>query len=108
MHLKWHVVDGVEADQRREQPPVRFGQRVAEQETLLVEPLIELVERIEEGAERFLVGFLAGREAGLVDAVVDVLVDDRVDRIDLEAQRFRIEVERSVADRRRRRSSACG
>ena len=55
-------IDGVEADERGEQAPVRFRQPLAKQEALAREPRLQEVERVEQGAERLLIGFLRGRE----------------------------------------------
>ena len=102
-------VHGVEAHERREQAPVRLGDRVAHQVAARREARVELVERVEEPAERALVGGLRAREAGAVDAVVDVLVDERVELVDLGAQLVGQEVEARGASRRRRtRCRACG
>ena len=52
----------------------------------------EAVEGLEQRPHRFLVRLLPGGEAGLVDAVVDALVNDRVNGVDLGAQRPRVEI----------------
>ncbi len=96
-------IDGVEADERGEEPPVGLRQAVAHQEALLVELAVELVERVEERAERLFVGLLRLGEAGAIDAVVDGRVDDIVDGVDVAAQLFGIEVERYRRRMRRRR-----
>ena len=76
-------IDRVEADQRREQAPVRLGQPLAAEEALVGEPRLEPIERLEQSAERLLIGGLGGGEAGAVDPVVDGRVDTRVERVDL-------------------------
>ena len=101
-------IDRVEADERREQPPVGLGDAVADQIALAGQPLFELVERGEKLPERLLIGFLRRREAGAIDAVVDRRVDQRVDRG--RSRRAGLP-DRSRARRRpirRRPSSACG
>src|SRR5215218_664501 len=84
--LEVAVVDGVEAHQRREQPPVGERLRVAHQVALAPEALVEHVERVEEREHGLLVGLLRGREAGPVDAVVERLVDALVELGHLVAQ----------------------
>ena len=80
-------IDRVEADERREQPPVRLGRRGAGDEVaLLRQQRLEPVERIEQLSEGLLVSPLRRCETAFVDAVVDVIVDVRVDRIDVVAQ----------------------
>ena len=81
------VIDRVEANQRGEQPPVCLRDVFADEVALAREPPLDLVERAEYRAERLLVGFLRGGEAGPIDAVVHVLVNERVDAVDLFAQR---------------------
>lgn len=72
-------VDGVEADDGREESDVGLGDRVAK--VVLAAFLVALrkvgfgaVERGEERRDVALVRFLRGGEAGFVDAVVDVVV----------------------------------
>src|SRR5690606_2606796 len=81
--LEVQVVHGVEADERREEPPVGLGDRVARQPAAPCEPLLEPVERLEQRHDGLLVRLLRGGEAGAVHAVVHGLVDARVERIDL-------------------------
>ena len=57
--LEVAVIDGVEAHQRGEQPPVGLGDALADQIALPREPLLQRVQRREQLAERFLVGGLA-------------------------------------------------
>ena len=59
--LEVQVVDGVEPGQRREQPDVGLGQLAAEQEPAPAQPLLQRVQRGEQGVERLLVGGLGGR-----------------------------------------------
>src|SRR5215470_18444654 len=86
------VVHRVEADERREEPPVGFGEPIAAEVTPAREPFLEPVEGREERHDRLLVGFLRRRKAGSVDAVVERLVDAGVDRVDLRTERRRIVV----------------
>ncbi|MCY1250883.1 hypothetical protein D9M72_645740 [compost metagenome] len=85
-------IDGVEAHQRREHPPVGFGDRAAGQVAPARQPLFQLVEHVEQRGNALLVGFLARGEAGLVDAVVDSAVDASVEFVDFGAQVLRIEI----------------
>ena len=84
--LEVPVVDGVEADQRREQPDVGLGDRVADEVALVGEPVRQPV----QGSEQLLVGavvrLLGTGEPALVDAVVDVGVDALVHLVDLVTQ----------------------
>src|SRR5580693_9895739 len=84
--LEMAVIDGVETDERGEQPPVRFGDLTADQITLPRQALFELIESDENGAGGFFVGCLAGGKAGAIDAVIDVRIDEVVDAIDFGAQ----------------------
>ena len=93
------VIDGVEADERREQTPIGFGDASANEITLTGERLLQAIERGEQVAERLFVGFLAGRKAGAVNAIVHVLVDERVYLIDRRPQVLGVVV---VANRRER------
>ena len=56
-------VDSVEADERREQTDVGFGQGLAEQKPALGKLLLEPIERIEQRDDRFLIRRLRRREA---------------------------------------------
>src|SRR5260370_1664751 len=87
--LEVAVIDRVEANERGEQPPVRLRDVLADEVALAREPPLELVERTEHRAERLFVGFLRDGETCPIDAVVDVLVNERVDAVDLFAQRRR-------------------
>jgi hypothetical protein len=68
-------INRVEVDQRGEQPDVGLGQVVAEQETAMGQVRLELVQRLEQRADRFLLGDLRDCEACLVDAIVEGVVD---------------------------------
>jgi len=92
--LEVAVVHRVEADERGEQSPVGLGQVLTGEIAQLVEATLQPVQRTEYLREGLLIGFLAGGKAGPVDTVVDRRVDTRVERIDLAAQRLRIEIER--------------
>lgn len=87
------VINGVEAHQRREETPVGFRQAIADEEALVVEALIDLVERVEEGFVVLFVNRLFGRKARFVDAVVDGLVDLSIDLVDRRPLVFRIKIE---------------
>ena len=94
--LEVAVIDGIETDERAEQPPVGLGDRRAPRDSAAATSrAFELVERGEQRAKRLLVGVLRDRKAGAVDAVVDVGVDQVVDAVDLVAQRRRIVVGRA-------------
>lgn len=85
-------VHRIKADDRREEPDIRFCDRRAEIERLACflrvrEVRFDLVQGREERRDGLLVGLLRGCEAGLVHAVVDVVVGPLVCRFDLGAQR---------------------
>ena len=92
-------IDRIEPQQRRKQPPVRLGDRGAGQIAPRRQPLVQPVERLEERADRLLIGVLRGGEAGFVDAVIDRVVNSLVQRIDLFAQQLGIIVSRPRPDR---------
>jgi hypothetical protein len=96
-------VDRIEADERREQADIGFGDPLADQIALARQPRLEFIGGLEQRAHRLLIGVLQGREAGAIDAVVDRLEDLLVERIDLAAQRLRIEVRPARADAIERR-----
>src|SRR5215472_14020368 len=52
------MVDRIEAHQSSEQPPVRFGDLLAEEEWLSVQPVLQPVEHREQLAKRLLIGGL--------------------------------------------------
>ena len=86
LHLKWPTYTGskrTSVGKRRQSASVIVS---AHEVAARREARVELVERVEEPAERALVGALRAREAGAVDAVVDVLVDELVELVDLGAQ----------------------
>src|SRR5262245_21665543 len=85
-------IGDVEAHQRREQPPVGFGDAAAGEISLAREPGLELVEGGEQRVVGGLVGGLRLGEAAAVDAVVDVGIDEVVEAVDLGPQRLRVEV----------------
>ena len=101
-------IDRIETHQRGEEPPIGFGDGVADEIAPRREPFVEIVEGGEERGYRFLIGFLRGGEAGFVDAVIDGVVDARVDRVDLRAQGLRGSNRRALRPHCRRRNSACG
>ena len=76
------VINRVEADQRHEQSPVRFGHPIAEQIAAVCQPRIQFVERLEQSRRRPLVRFLATGEPCQINAVVHPLVNCLVERID--------------------------
>lgn len=89
-------VDGVEADDRREETNIGLSERVSEEVArgrVFDEVGFDPVERGEERGDGLFVGFLGGREAGFVDAVVDVVVDPFVAGVDFGAQGGGEEVE---------------
>jgi len=80
--LEVAVVHRIEAKQRREQTPVGFGQRVADEISRPRQSLLQRIERIEQTPRRALVRLLAPREPAAIHTVVHVRVDDRVDLVD--------------------------
>ena len=92
------VIDGIEADQRREQPPVRLGDAGTEEIAAARKPLLQPGEAVEQRGDGLLVGRLRGGETASVDAVVDGLVDAGVEGVDLLAQGFGIIVARPRPD----------
>ena len=62
-------VDGIEADDGDEQPDVRLGEPAADKVVLVLQYLLEPVERLEERNDRRLVRLLRRRKASLVHAV---------------------------------------
>ena len=62
----------VEAHQRGKEAPVCFGNSVARQVAARCESFFNLVECVEQGNDRFIIGFLTASEAGAIYAVVDV------------------------------------
>ena len=97
--LEDREIGDVEAQQRREQPPVGLGDLLADQIALLGQPRLQLVERGEQPVVGRLVGVLRLGEAGAIDAVVDVEIGLLVDAVDLGAQLLRIVVGVVAADR---------
>src|SRR3569833_1435583 len=93
--LEVPVVDGVEAGERREQPDVGLGDRVADEVAARREAFLQQVEAAEQLAVRALVGVLAGREPRLVDGVVDLPVHVRADRVDLVAMTLGVQAGRA-------------
>ena len=92
-------INGVEPDQRGEQSPVGFRQRLADEIALRRKPRLDLIERGEERAIGFFVSLLRRCEASAIHAVVDVWIDEVVDAVDLAAQRRRIVVGAYVGQR---------
>ena len=68
-------IDGVEAHERWEQPPVGFGRGIADQVAVPVQAAFQIVKGREQRVERFLVKLLAAPEAAFVNAVVEGVVD---------------------------------
>jgi hypothetical protein len=94
--LEVQVVDRVEPDQRRKQPPVRFRDPGSAKIPAGPEHLLKLIQSVEDPGYRLLVFCLARSEPGAVDAMIDVVVQPFVQRIDLRPQAFRIEIRRLV------------
>ncbi len=84
------VVDGIESGQRREQSHIGLGDGVADQISLILEPLGQPVQRGEQPVEGLLVRLLGPGETASIDAVVDLGVDALSDLVDLVAQLFGI------------------
>ena len=78
--LEVHIIDGVEANKGRKQPPIRFGNLRSTEIAARSQQLFELVQRRKDLAYGFLVFFLCRRKAGAVDAVIDVTIDALVER----------------------------
>ena len=91
-------VHRVEADERGEQPPVGFGQRVAAGVAGFRQAFFQPVESSEQWYYRIFIGLLGRRETGLVHAIVDVVVDAAVDLVDFRAPQFRVVVAGRRAD----------
>lgn len=70
------MVDGIEADQRREQTDIRLRQLPADEVALAGEARLQPVEPGEERVDRLLVSGLGGGKTGLVDPVVDLVEED--------------------------------
>src|SRR5215471_5723753 len=88
--LEMAVVHAVEPYQRGEQPPVRFGNLSLNQIALPREPLLELIESLENAVGGFLVCVLARRETGAIHTIIDIWINELVDGIDFAPQRGRI------------------
>jgi hypothetical protein len=91
------VVDGVEPDQRGEQPHVRLGDRVAQEIPPVDQPVRQPVQRVEQPLVRAVVGLLGGREPAPVDPVVQLRVDPVHHLLQLRPGSGRPEVGRTVA-----------
>ncbi len=65
-------IDRVEADQRREEADVCFGQTVADQVALRRKAFLEPVERLEQRPHGFFIGILRGGEAALYTPLLTV------------------------------------
>src|SRR6185437_6603506 len=90
-------INGIEADQRGEQAPVRLREPVAQEKALALKARLEPVEGLEQGPERLLVSRLGHRESGAINPVVDGSVDAGVDLVDLGPKIARIVVARRGA-----------
>ena len=89
-------VDGVEADQRGVQLEIDLGEMLAEQERLRGvggEGVRGLLQGAEDDLDVGVVRLLVAGEAGLVHAQVQLWHEPGVDRVDLGAEGFRVEVE---------------
>src|SRR5579884_4145798 len=96
--LEVAVVNRVEAHQRGEQSPVGLGAPHAKEVARTRKPPLQPVERFEQRREDRLVCFLAAREAALVHAVIYRVIHGLVERVDFRTQRYRIEIDRRVAE----------
>src|SRR6185369_6991803 len=74
--LEMSVIDGVEADECAEEPPVGLHDPAAKKIAALRKTRFHLIESGEELTTRLLVRLLDRGEAGLVNAVVHILVDE--------------------------------
>jgi hypothetical protein len=92
--LEMHVVDGIEAEQRREEANIGLSQLGAQQVAPRRQPFLQPIEPREECSYRRLIGGLGHRESRPVDAVIDFVIDDIVDLVYLWAQIFGVEVGR--------------
>ena len=95
--LEVAVVDGVEAGQRREQPDVGLGDRVAHEVAAVGQPLLEPVQRGEQPLVGLVVGALRAGEPAAVHPVVDLGVDALHDLAHLVPQVLGVEVGRALA-----------
>src|SRR5690606_14619416 len=87
--LEVAVIDGIEADQGREEAPVRLGDAIAHQIALPAQERLKLIERGEQCLELLFIDVLTGGESYLVHAIVDGVVNPGVDGIDLRQQCLR-------------------
>ena len=95
--LEVAVVDGVEPDQRGEQPDIRLGDRVTQEVPPVREPVREPVERAEQPLVRVVVRLLGRGEPAPVDPVVHLRIDPLHHPVHLGPDRRRPEVRRPVA-----------
>ena len=97
------VIDRIEANERREQPPIGFGELPPDQIALPRQALFELSSVANTARGGFFVGAWRRGEAGAIDAVIDGRVDAIVDAIDLGAQFRRIIIGADIGERVERR-----
>eukprot|EP00053_Salpingoeca_punica_P011092 m.99305 g.99305 ORF g.99305 m.99305 type:complete len:314 (+) comp15584_c0_seq2:134-1075(+) len=91
--LEVQHVDGVEADERGEEPDVGLGHLGACQVALAGQDCLDTVQRVKELREGLVVGLLLHGKAAAVDAVVDGRVHPLVDCVNLSPQRLRVKVQ---------------
>jgi len=87
-------VHRVETNDRHKQPDIRLCKRIPDEIVLAGQHLLEAIETLKERVHRLLVRLLRSREPSLVHAIVDGIVHPRVDRVDLLAVLFRVDIDR--------------
>ena len=96
--LEMADIDRIETHQRREQPPIGFGNPFADQISLLGQACVQLSKGFEQRPYSIFVSVLAGCEARFVNAVVNAVVDFGIDVIDFGTQYVRVKVFLLCAD----------
>ncbi|MNL65892.1 hypothetical protein D3C87_1902880 [compost metagenome] len=87
------VVHRIEANQRGEQADVRFGQVLASQVAVGAQQQLQVVQFGKHLIEGLFISLLRGGKPGAVHAIVHRRINPLVQRIDLSAQRRRVEVQ---------------
>jgi hypothetical protein len=87
------MVDRVEANQRHEEPPVRFKRQIAKEVSPVRQHFFQLIERFKEQIGSLFVGTLSGGKPRAIDPVVDVFVDQLVESIDCGSMLCRVKIQ---------------
>jgi hypothetical protein len=90
--LEVPVINGIETYKSAEEAYVDFGDRVADEVTLVAETVTQLIESREENVIGPLVGILITRESALVNTVVDVVEDVADEAADLCSMGDRVKI----------------